>query len=81
MANMNSTNNRNAPYSHQYSVSGKSVICEKEKDLLRAGDSAAEGLDIYFGVPDAFPDVVLTILPNHGGYLLPFDKLLRLNYQ
>jgi hypothetical protein len=73
---MNSTNNRNAPYSHQYSVNGKSVICEKEKDLLQAGDSAAEGLDIYSGVPGAFPGTVLTILPNQGGYLLPFDKLL-----
>ena len=54
----------------------KVSYCKKERDLLHAGDSAAEGLDIYFGVPGVFPDTVLTILPNRGGYLLPFDKLL-----
>jgi hypothetical protein len=73
---MKSTNSKNAPYNHQYSANGKSVISKKERDLLHAGDSAAEGLDIYFGVPGVFPDTVLTILPNRGGYLLPFDKLL-----
>ena len=46
---------------------------KKRKDLLHAGPMpAAEGLDIFFGVPVAYKRRVDDIAKPKKGYLLPF---------